>query len=145
MNARDLADVAEPRLPDKLRKRAVRIGLGIGHAVEPLDGKTEQQPHEPPLPAVIGDHHHLGAAGRAANVAGALRARSGWLPYLLGRDCVVVDDVVTTGATLLECCRVLTEAGVRVRGAATVAATRRQDGLDANRELTRSAAQTQDR
>jgi predicted amidophosphoribosyltransferase len=38
---------------------------------------------------------------------------------------VLVDDVVTTGATLREAQRALEQAGFTVRGAATVAATRR--------------------
>jgi predicted amidophosphoribosyltransferase len=71
----------------------------------------------------VRDQAGLGAAGRAANLAGALRVASGVRP---GATVVVVDDVVTTGASLTEATRALTSAGLVVHGAATVAATRRR-------------------
>jgi predicted amidophosphoribosyltransferase len=75
------------------------------------------------LPArAVGDQSGLGAAGRAANVSGAFQASGGGPEGL----CVVVDDVVTTGASLVEASRALTAAGARVYGAATVAATIRR-------------------
>ena len=52
----------------------------------------------------------LGEMERADNLAGSLRARTD----LTGRRFVVVDDVVTTGATLLEAQRALTAAGGEV-------------------------------
>ncbi|HEU4577625.1 MAG TPA: phosphoribosyltransferase family protein [Polyangiaceae bacterium] len=50
----------------------------------------------------------LPARERRANVAGAFRAQGA----LRGRKVVLVDDVVTTGSTLLACCRALYAAGV---------------------------------
>ncbi|MDP3712105.1 MAG: phosphoribosyltransferase family protein [Mycobacteriales bacterium] len=70
----------------------------------------------------VADQSGLTTAGRAANLAGALRARRD----LSGLDVVVVDDVVTTGATLVEAARALASAGARVRGAACVAGTLRR-------------------
>ena len=78
------------------------------------------------LTRTVRDQAGLGAAARAANLAGAVRLR----PYAEGRirhlPCVVVDDVVTTGATLAECARALRTAGAGPVVAATVAATARR-------------------
>jgi predicted amidophosphoribosyltransferase len=76
----------------------------------------------------VQDQAGLGAADRQHNLHGALRVVPGWVGHVAGRPCLVVDDVVTTGATLLDCARALGEAGAVVRGAATVAATYRRDG-----------------
>jgi predicted amidophosphoribosyltransferase len=59
---------------------------------------------------------------RRRNLNESLRARKG----VDGRSFLLLDDVVTTGATLLESRRALTSAGASVVGAAVVAATRRR-------------------
>ncbi len=66
------------------------------------------------------DQVGLGALERRANVSWALRRSRRHLPA--GADVVVVDDVVTTGATIREAVRVLAGAGTGVLGSAVLAA-----------------------
>jgi predicted amidophosphoribosyltransferase len=72
-----------------------------------------------------GEQKTLGRSARAANLAGSMAVRRG----MLGRRMLLVDDVVTTGATLLEAARALREAGGEVVGAAVLASTPRRSGL----------------
>ena len=72
------------------------------------------------LPArATADQRELGREARARNVRGSMRVAGVRHPT----SALVVDDVTTSGATLDEAARVLSEAGIRVVGAVTVAAT----------------------
>ncbi|MFT4166277.1 MAG: phosphoribosyltransferase family protein [Microlunatus sp.] len=74
----------------------------------------------------LADQADLDAVRRAANLRGGLRLRNG-VDSLRSRPegpaLVVVDDLVTTGASLTEAVRCLEAAGYEVLGAATVSAT----------------------
>lgn len=75
------------------------------------------------LTRIVQDSAGLDAGSRAANLAGALRARP---PRITASRVVLVDDIVTSGATVREGVRALTAAGWQVTGAAVVAATPRR-------------------
>lgn len=82
----------------------------------------------------VADQAGLSSPQRAANLSWAFTVASGRNgPVLDHRSVsgpiVLVDDIVTTGATLAEAARALREAGVPVALAATVAATRRRDQI----------------
>jgi predicted amidophosphoribosyltransferase len=66
----------------------------------------------------------LGVDARAANAAGSLRARR----PLPGRRVILVDDVVTSGATLGEAARAVRAAGGEVLAAVALASTPRRNG-----------------
>lgn len=69
------------------------------------------------------DSAGLSQRERAANLTEAMTATP---PPHPGTAAVIVDDIVTTGATLREAARALDAAGWSVRGAAVVAATERR-------------------
>jgi predicted amidophosphoribosyltransferase len=71
----------------------------------------------------VQDSAGLGRCERARNVHRAMAAAP---PGRTGAAAVVVDDIVTTGATLREAVRALEAAGWIVRGAGVVAATARR-------------------
>ncbi|MFS0893328.1 ComF family protein [Microbacterium sp. 179-I 3D3 NHS] len=78
------------------------------------------------------DQRGLDAGQRAANVRGSIRSRR----VVEGARVVLVDDVVTTGATLDEAARALDVAGFRVMSAVALAATPRRAGFGADSSAT---------
>jgi predicted amidophosphoribosyltransferase len=72
----------------------------------------------------VADQSGLDVVTRQANLAGALAVTNP--ARLRGRRVVVVDDIVTTGATALEAARALTAAGAVVEAVACVGATPRR-------------------
>ncbi|MFE1665848.1 ComF family protein [Microbacterium sp. P02] len=113
--ARGVTLVPLPTSRAAFRRRGYRVVELVAHRagvhVEPL------------LHGVRGtaDQRGLGRDERRRNVAGSLSA-----PPSVGLRVMILDDVVTTGATLAEAERALRHAGADVVGAATIAATTRR-------------------
>ncbi|MDQ0922821.1 ComF family protein [Pseudarthrobacter sp. W1I19] len=106
-----------------LRKVPRQIpGLPVLNVLEKTDGGILQLP---------GGQKGLDRGGRARRVRGSMRVRGRALAQLAGRRCVIVDDVLTTGATLSEAARALHFAGAVVAGAVVLAATRPPDSAAA--------------
>jgi len=113
---RDVVGDLARRAARRLRLRGVRV-------------RTVPRLH---LARRVADQAGLTASGRAANLHGALQVRR------LGRarcPVVVVDDVLTTGATAAEAARALRACGIRVLAVAVVAATPRLGPSSAVRTL----------
>ena len=102
-------------LVDELARSAVRLLRRVG-----IDAQVSQA--LAPARATV-DQVGLSAAERADNLYGAFGLRT--TKALAGRDVVVVDDILTTGATVSEAVRVLGAAGHRPVGVAVIAATPR--------------------
>jgi predicted amidophosphoribosyltransferase len=75
----------------------------------------------------VADSAGLGVAARRANLDHAMVAGP---PPRPGAPAVLVDDIVTSGATIAEAARALRAAGWQVSGAAVVAATPRRRTAD---------------
>lgn len=95
---------------DQARLLAKATARELGLPLTPtLDKQRNTQPQ-----SGTGD-----AAKRRANIAGAYRMKQG--VYVTGKRVLLMDDIVTTGATLSECARVLGKAGAEQVVCATVA------------------------
>jgi predicted amidophosphoribosyltransferase len=109
------AAAARQRGGDHLLRMVRALSLGSGVEVRsPLR-----------LVGSVADSAGLDTAQRAANLRNRMLAAPSTSDDL-GRSVILVDDIVTTGATLTEAARALTAAGWQVAGAATVAVTRRR-------------------
>ena len=116
-SARRLVLVPVPSTPSAVRRRgfdhtatlASTVARQYGLRWSPLLRRV----------AAVDDQVGRGARGRQSNQEHSMRARVG------GEFVIVVDDVVTTGATLVEAVRALRASGHTVVGAAVVADTPR--------------------
>ena len=112
--------VPVPASPDRVRERGYDQAALI--AIE-----AAQRLHAPFLPVLertraTTAQFDLDRAGRASNLGGAFRAVHG--APVDGRWLVLVDDVVTTGATLATCATALLDAGALAVSAIAVARER---------------------
>jgi predicted amidophosphoribosyltransferase len=74
----------------------------------------------------VADQAGLDHRQRADNVECAMQVRPQWRASIAGVRCLLVDDVLTTGATLVEAARALRAGGAGSVAAATIAATQRR-------------------
>lgn len=119
--------VPVPSARRAVRRRGEDVVAGLARrAAARLRGQGVQAGAVPALRQGrrVQDQAGLGARERSANLRSALVVP--WPGAVASRPCVVVDDVVTTGATLAEASRALRAAGAEVVGAAVVAATPRR-------------------
>lgn len=140
--ARPLGDAlgraAAPFAPDVLvpvpSSRAARRTRGYDHVRLLARSATRARGAPVVVPALIqrrrvDDQARLDSSARTLNLMSALAVDARLLPALAGRRIVLVDDLVTTGATLAEAARALRAAGVEPVGAAVIAATLRRTDL----------------
>lgn len=107
-----------------LRKTGLRACRGTAGRGAAVPGPTYPR-GIPGLRRQPGGQKGLGRLDRAQRVRGSMRVRRGpFAPDVTGRPCIIVDDVLTTGATLAEAARALRAAGALVTGAVVLAATR---------------------
>jgi ComF family protein len=104
---------------DRERQRGYDQAVLLAEAA----GRGLRLPFAPALERARATHAQfdLDRRHRAANVAGAFRVRSGMTDTVRGRWIVLVDDVMTTGATLTESARALMAAGAEAVSALAVA------------------------
>ncbi|MGH8890183.1 MAG: ComF family protein [Acidothermaceae bacterium] len=89
----------------------------------------------------VADQSGLSQGMRAANLDGALRVRR--CSLVEGRSVIVIDDIVTTGATAGEAARALSASGAQVQAIAAVAATPRRWPAGSAESVGRSPEQLQ--
>lgn len=83
---------------------------GVKAAVEVL----QRVRHTPP-------QGHMGRTARKHNVSGAFRVKPGSAAWIKDKRIILIDDVMTTGATLNACVQVLVDEGVKSVDVLTIA------------------------
>lgn len=111
--------VPVPTTATRLRERGYNQAEELARALARMTGRRM-------VPALertgsAGSQTVLQPAARGANVAGAFRVVGGAAKHVRQAHLLLVDDVLTTGATATECVRVLVEGGARVVSVVTFA------------------------
>jgi predicted amidophosphoribosyltransferase len=115
-----------PSAPAAVRRRGDHVvRLLAEHAARRLrrDGRSARVADVLRQSRRVADSAGLSAHDRARNLAGGLMVRRSAESRVYGAAVVVVDDLVTTGATLSEAAAALGRAGAQVVGAAAIAST----------------------
>ena len=99
---------------DQARDLAIACGRGLGRPAVPALERSER----------TAAMHALGRAQRAANVGGAFVVRPGMERAVAGHHVLLVDDVMTTGATMAGCAQALLAAGATAVAGLAVARER---------------------
>lgn len=104
----------------ELRRGTVVPGTGVVDVIR----KSRRRAAREQLP---GGQKGLGRGARASRVRGSMKVPGHQRAKMAGLRCIIVDDVLTTGATLAEAARALHLSGAVVVGAVVLAATRPPD------------------
>jgi predicted amidophosphoribosyltransferase len=121
--------VPVPSSPSAVRRRGDAPLELLTHAAIRQVGLTEREVLFAPalrLRRRVTDQSGLDHRHRADNLEHAICVRPRWQASIQGGTALLVDDVLTTGATIVEAARALTAGGVSHVAAATVAATQRR-------------------
>lgn len=106
------AVIPVPLASVKARARGFNQAERLASALAP-HWRVPMWPHVLQRVRATGSQTRLTPGERLANVHGAFIADSTYAPTLRGRHVILVDDVLTTGATLNACASVLFSAGAR--------------------------------
>ena len=107
--------VPAPSRTENFSKRGFIPGLLLAQALANLT-KSARVLNCLVLAPETKDQVGLSSAERQANLSGSMRVNQG----VIGKSCFVVDDICTTGATLIEAWRALSLGGANVLGALVV-------------------------
>ncbi len=114
--------VPVPARSSSTRRRGIDLPAVLARAAASgLAGEGRAAPVVPCLRNAGAESRRLGVRGRWTGAAAGIRASS--VPG--GQTALLVDDVVTSGASLARSCRALERVGVAVAAAVTLAATPR--------------------
>ena len=116
-----LAVVPVPSMPRNVRSRGYNLVAQMAELIGSHLRMHFDDVHVIPILSHnrrVDDQSRLTARQRAVNLGGALTTVDSFLPALKGRQVIILDDLVTTGSTLLEARRSLQKSGAILKGAA---------------------------